>query len=79
VVRFIDFFEPEFDHEKLERVKNCTTNHLQVKSYAVFDDVAAETGESRAIVNKVFYDSQREGKGKVRYIKDVGLVLQTLE
>jgi hypothetical protein len=79
VVRFIDFFEPEFDHEKLERVKNCTTNHLQMKSYAVFDDVAAETGESRAIVNKVFYDSQREGKGKVRYIKDVGLVLQTLE
>lgn len=79
VVRFIDFFEPEFDREKLERVRNCAANHLQVKSYAVFSDVVAETGESRAVVNKVFYDSQREGKGRVRYIKDVGLVLQTLE
>jgi hypothetical protein len=79
VVRFINLFKPEFDHEELERVRNYAASRLQMKGYAVLDDVVAETGEPSAIVNKVFYDSQRAGLGRVRYIKDVGLVLQTLE
>lgn len=76
IANFIDFFKPEFDREKVERVKKHVLEKFRLKDYAVFSDVLEETGEERAIVNKAFYDLEKEGKGRTRYIKEVGLVLE---
>ncbi|MDY6864880.1 MAG: hypothetical protein SVY15_02765 [Halobacteriota archaeon] len=73
---FINFFKPEFDIEKVERVKKHIIEIFEKKDYAVFSDVVEETGDDRAIVNKAFYDLEREEKGRTRYIKDVGLVIE---
>jgi hypothetical protein len=74
-----DFFKPEFDHEKVEKVTRYVLSRLGVHGYAVFDDIIKEANESRQIVNKVFYDLQKEGKSRIRQIKDVGLVLQSID
>ena len=73
---FIEFFKPEFDREKVEGVKNHVLDIFKKKDYAVFGDVVEETGEERSIVNKAFYDLEGEGKGRTRYIKDIGLVIE---
>ncbi|MBU4492229.1 MAG: hypothetical protein KKD69_07190 [Euryarchaeota archaeon] len=49
---------------------------FELKDYAVFSDVLEESKEDRAIVNKAFYDLEKEGRGRTRYIKEVGLVLE---
>jgi len=73
---FIEFFKPEFDREKVERVKNHIREIFKKKDYAVFSDVVEETGDDRAIVNKAIYDLERECKGRTRYLKGVGLVIE---
>ncbi len=73
---FIEFFKPEFDSEKVERVKKHVLEKFRLKDYVVFSDTLEETEENRAIVNKAFYDLENEGRGRTRSIKDVGLVLE---
>lgn len=75
ITGLIDLFRQEFDREKVERVKKHVGEKLKLKDYVVFSDVLEETKEARMIVNKAFYDLEREGKGRTRYIKEVGLVL----
>jgi hypothetical protein len=77
ISKFIEYFTPEFNREKIEKVRQYILQKLAVKNYVVFDDAFTELGESRGIINKVFYDLQREDKGKVKYMKEVGLVIQT--
>jgi hypothetical protein len=77
IVRLSEFFKPEFDHEKIDKVTKYVLDRLPISGYVVFEDVIKETNESRKIANKVFYDLQKEGKYRVRQIKDIGLVLQT--
>jgi uncharacterized membrane-anchored protein len=77
ISKFIEYFVPEFNREKIEKARQYVVNKLAVKNYVVFDDAVADVGESRAIINKVFYDLQHEDKGKVKYMKEVGLVIQT--
>ncbi|MFA4957496.1 MAG: hypothetical protein WC556_11060 [Candidatus Methanoperedens sp.] len=75
ITGLIDLFRQEFDREKLERVKKHVLEKLKLKDYVVFGDILEETKVGREIVNKAFYDLEREGKGRTRYIKEVGLVL----
>ncbi len=76
IAKFVDFFKPEFGHEMVAKVKKYILEEFKIKDYVVLDDVVKETGEERGIVLKAFYDLEAEGKGRVRYIKDVGLVLE---
>ena len=75
--KFVEYFTPEFNREKTEKVKQYILAKLAIKEYVVLDDAITELRESRTLVNKGFYDMQREGKGKLKYIKEVGLVIQT--
>ena len=79
ISKFIEYFTPEFDREKVEKIRQYIIGRLAVKEYVVLDEAVAEIKEPKNIVNKVFYDLQHEGKGKIKYIKEVGLVIQTLK
>jgi hypothetical protein len=79
ITKYIEYFTPEFNREKSETVRKHIMGRLAVKDYVVLDEVVDETTEPKAIVNKVFYDLQHEGKGKIKYIKGVGLVIQTVK
>ena len=73
---FVEFFEPQFDGERIEKVKNLIINGLTKKDYVVYEDIAEETHEERKFLNKAFHDIDKEKKGKLRHIKNVGLVIE---
>ena len=73
----MEFFKPQFDSEKLEKIREYTDNKLAAKGYAVFEDTVAELDLPRILVYKVFRDLQNEDVAKIRYIKEVGLALQS--
>ena len=79
ITKYVEYFTPEFNREKIETVRQYIIGRLAVKDYVVLAEVVNETKEPKATVNKVFYDLQHEGKGKIKYIKEVGLVIQTLK
>jgi hypothetical protein len=79
ITKYIEYFTPEFNSEKTATVRKHIMGRLAVKEYIVLDEAVNETREPKAIVNKVFYDLQHEGKGKIKYIKGVGLVIQTVK
>ncbi|ADI31621.1 hypothetical protein [Staphylothermus hellenicus] len=74
ITKFIEFFKPQFKRERVESVKKTILNKLSTKGYVVLDDVVNETREERRIVLKAFYDLEKEGKGKVKNVKDIGTV-----
>jgi hypothetical protein len=78
ISNFVDFFRPQFDKEKVAKVKNFVRDRLSLKDYVVFNDILEETNEKREIVNKAFYELEAEGKNRMRLIRDVGIVLETM-
>ncbi|MBU4222567.1 MAG: hypothetical protein KKA10_13325 [Euryarchaeota archaeon] len=76
ITGLIDLFRQEFDREKVERVKKHVLEKLKLKDYVVLGDVVEETKEARSIVNKAFYDLEKDGKCRTRYIRNVGLVIE---
>ncbi|MCL0048440.1 hypothetical protein M1N20_03210 [Dehalococcoidia bacterium] len=74
ISRFVDLFKPEFDVEKVERLKNFIADKFSTADHVVLEDVAEETKGERALVKKAFYDLEKEGY-RIRYIEGVGLVL----
>jgi hypothetical protein len=78
IAKFVDFFKLQFDKERVERVKNFILRRFSERDYVVFDDIIKETNEERVSVNKAFYDLDSEKKGRARYIKEVGLVLEAV-
>ena len=72
----MDFFKPHFEAERVEKVKKFILEKFTIKDYVVFEDMVEETKEERAIVKKAFYELESEDKGNMRYIKDIGLVLE---
>lgn len=76
IAGLIDLFRQEFDREKVERVKKHVLEKLRLKDYVVLGDVVEETKEARLIVNKAFYDLEKDGKCRTRYIRNVGLVIE---
>jgi len=79
ITSFVDYFRPQFDKERVEKVKNYILDRFKLKDYVVFDDVVEETKEERAFVSKAFYDLANDKKARTRYIKNVGLVLEILK
>lgn len=76
ITKFVDFFKPQFDRERLEGVKGLIMRRLSEKDHVVFEDIVEEAKEERVFLNKAFHDIDRAKKGRLRYIKDVGLVLE---
>ncbi len=76
ISKFVHFFQPQFDNERVARIKDRIRKELSLKDHVLFDDVQKETGEKRELVNKAFYDLLAEGKYRIRPIKGVGLVFE---
>jgi len=76
ISKFVEFFRPQFDREKVEKIKGMIKARLFEKDYVVFDDIFKESKEEAALVYKAFHDIENEKGGRLRYIKDVGLVLE---
>lgn len=70
-----NFFEIEFNEEKVEKCKLFIKNKLSVEEYVVLEDVVKEGNFARDVAKKAFYEVEKEGF-RIRYIKDVGLVLE---
>ena len=73
---FIEFYQPQFDNERMARVTQHIRDRLDVHDYILLEDVATDTSEPQLLVHKVFYELENEGKYRVRYIDSVGLVLE---
>ena len=78
ISKFVEFFQPQFDREKVAKVKEFIRDRLSLKDYVVFNDILEEANEARTLVNKAFYDMEAEGKYRMRLIKDVGVVLEVM-
>jgi hypothetical protein len=78
ISKFVEFFQPQFDREKVAKVKEFIRDRLSLKDYVIYKDILEETNEARALVNKAFYDLTDEGKYRMRPIKDVGMVLEVM-
>lgn len=78
ISKFVEFFQPQFDKERVAKVRNLIRDKLSFKGYGVFNDILEEANEKREIVNKAFHDLEAEGKCRMRIIKDVGVVLETI-
>ena len=76
IADFIELFKPEFEEEKLARIRKTALEQLTLKGFLPFDEFAKETGEPRQLLLKAFYDLQKEGRGKLRLLKDIGPVLE---
>ncbi len=70
-------FDIEFDEEKVEKVKRILENRLKFgeEKYIVLEDIAEEIKFDKDIIKKAFYELGKSGSC-IRYIKDVGLVLE---
>ena len=78
ISKFVEFFQPQFDREKVAKIKDIIRDKLSLKDYVICNDILQETNEARALVNKAFYDLIDEGKYRMRPIKDVGMVLEII-
>ncbi|MFC1926708.1 hypothetical protein ACFLWV_03030 [Chloroflexota bacterium] len=78
ITKFVDFFRPQFDIERVERIMDIIMRKLSEVSYVVFEDIVEELREDRTLVNKAFHDLDSRKKGRLRYIQDVGLVLEAV-
>jgi hypothetical protein len=76
IANFIDHFKPEFKVETIARLKKGLEEKLALKGYVAFEEFAKGVGEPRNLVLKAFYDLEKEGQGRVKFIQDVGLVLK---
>jgi hypothetical protein len=77
---YIDLFKPVFDEEKIRAIKEYVVGRLELKDFAVLDLIVEEAtdggDEGRRLVKKVFYDLEKEGRGKVKYEKEFGLIIE---
>ena len=64
----------EIDKEKEAKTKKCVENMLIEKGHVSLIDAARICGDKK-FIKKVFYDLESERGCRVRYIKDIGLVL----
>ena len=76
IANFIDHFKPEFKVETIARLKRAVVEELGLKGFVAFEEFAKVVGEPRNMVLKAFYDLEKEVHGAVRFIKDVGLMLE---
>jgi len=77
---YIDLFKPVFDEERIRAIREYVVERLELKDFAVLDRVVEEATdggkEGKRLAKKVFYDLEKEGRGRVKYEKEFGLVVE---
>ena len=76
IASFVEFFKPEFDRERVERVRQVVLDAFLVKDYVLFEDAVSESGEARDIVHRAFCELVDAGGYRMRWIEDVGVVVE---
>ena len=76
IAAFVEFFKPEFDRERVERVRQFVLDAFSVKDYVLFEDAVSESGEARDIVHRAFTGLVDAGGYRMRWIDDVGVVVE---
>jgi hypothetical protein len=76
IAAFVEFFKPEFDRERVERVRRFVLDAFLVKDYVLFEDAVSESGEVRDIVHRAFAGLVDAGGYRMRWIEDVGAVVE---
>ena len=76
IALFVEFFKPEFDRERVERVRQFVLNGFKTKDYVWLEDVVSESGEARDIVHRAFTGLVDAGGYRMRWIDDVGAVVE---
>jgi len=76
IATFVEFFKPEFDRERVERVRQFVLDAFSVKDYVLFEDAVSESGEARDIVHRAFAGLVDAGGYRMRWIEDVGAVVE---
>ncbi|HEC87999.1 MAG TPA: hypothetical protein ENI52_01635 [Thermoplasmata archaeon] len=64
----------ETNEELVAKVKNCIEEMLVEKNHVTLDEAIKICGDKK-LVKKVFYDLEDEKNYRVRYVKEIGLVL----
>ena len=71
------FFTPEFDRERVERVRQFVLDAF-LEDYVLFEDAVSESGEARDIVHRAFAGLVDAGGYRMRWIEDVGAVVEVV-
>jgi hypothetical protein len=76
IAAFVEFFKPEFDRERVERVRQFVLDAFETKDYVLLEDAVSEIGEARDIVHRAFTGLVDAGGYRMRWIEDVGVVVE---
>jgi len=74
LISYIDYFRPEFDLERVEKMKKIIRDEFANAEYLEFEKIFEKTKEDRFIIEKAFYSLERENVGRVKFAEGVGLV-----
>ncbi|MCX6688636.1 MAG: hypothetical protein NTZ39_02935 [Methanoregula sp.] len=74
ILSYIDYFRPEFDRERVEKMKKILRDEFANVEYLEFEKIYEKTKEDRFIIEQAFYALERENVGKVKFADGVGLV-----
>ncbi len=76
IALFVEFFKPEFDRERVERVRQFVLDAFETKDYVWLEVVVSEGGEARDIVHRTFCELVDAGGYRMRWTEDVGAVVE---
>ena len=74
ILSYIDYFRPEFDLERVEKMKKILRDEFANAEYLEFEKIYEKTKEDRFIIERAFYALEREKVGRVKFAEGVGLV-----
>jgi len=74
LISYIDYFRPEFDLERVERMKKILRDEFANAEYLEFEKIYEKTKEDRFVIERAFYALERENVGRVKFAEGVGLV-----
>jgi hypothetical protein len=76
IALFVEFFKPEFDRERVERVRQFVLDGFKVKDYVLLEDAVSESGEARDIVHRAFAGLVDARGYRMRWIEGAGVVVE---
>ena len=74
LVSYVDYFRPEFDLERVEKMKKILRDEFANAEYLEFEKIYEKTKEDRFVIERAFYALERENVGRVKFAAGVGLV-----
>ncbi len=74
IISYVDYFRSEFDKERIEKQKRIIRAGFDTVEYLEFEKIFEKTKEDRFIIQKAFYELEREKVGKIKFVEGVGMV-----